>query len=1402
VTHVRARLLTGALLAAALVLGVALPSAASALETHQLISVFTGTETPAGSLSSPNGIGIDESTGDLYIADVGNHVVDKFDASGHSLPFSALAGSALDGSATPAGSFAFPRVKPEQSQADGATEAAVAVDNDPLSPSYRDLYVLDAGHGVIDKFAPTGAYLGQLTGTPGGPFATTGGVYGAGFGPYGLAVGPGGKVWVYLADGDVAQFDASGTYLSSYATGCVPFPGLAVDSDENAYVLCNSFAIRKFSPTGTDLGSRGEIGLSFAPTIDPTNDHLFLATGGRAEEYDPAGVLISEAISPSAVSVFVGALAVNGTTGDLYRSIGNPLEGPEVVEVDHFGPLVTVPDAHTGQAESITPHGARLTGKINPSGTASSYQFEYGTTTGYGTKAPASPAPVGEDSSEHPESAEVSGLEPNTTYHFRIDGINECQPGKQCTNPGKDQTFRTTGPPAVGLESVGAVGQVCAALHAEVNPDGLETTVTFEYGPTRSYGSQVPPVVLAASVGFEDAGHEVCGLTAGATYHFRAAAANSAGPASGIDQQFTTIASAPIEAVSATEVTATGATLQAQIKPLGNDTHYRFEYGTDTGYGTSVPAPAADIGSGSAAVAVSQAISGLAPNTTYHYRVVAENALGTTASPDHTFIFLTALPPEGCPNQAERVGLSASLPDCRAYEMVTPPDKNGSTVSASAVFNLQEVGIAADGSRLTVPIIQCFAGAGSCTANRVIQGSSFSFERMPAGWVTTPLAPTASQFPGISRFGALAESGAALFAALRVEGGTEDFYVRKADGSLLDLGPVSELPGHLSGTNQVHSLTPDLSHFLYESINGHLWAFDPTVGNAKSLFEYVGTGNIRPLLVGVSGGPGSTELISRCGTEPANVASRNEMSSDGATIFFQAHRCPTGTGSNEGVEVPAAELYARLYGELPGAETVHVSASRCGSGGGASEIACRTAPPGDASFQGAAADGSVAYFTSTRQLTDEASEDPESGDNASTGCFQTAGPNGCNLYLYRLRGEDGEPVPLAERLSAISVGDSSGLGPQVQGTVAISPDGSHAYFVARGVLTGADAEGHEPRPGGENLYLYERDAAHPSGRTTFIATLVKATPGEPGDTGQWTNGPLLANVTPDGRFLVFTSHVGLTADATRAEGPAQVYRYDATDEHLTRISIGRRGFDDNGNAGAGNARIAEPQGQATAEQSRSDITMSDDGSRVFFQSPNGLTPGAHDQVQIASTGSGAPLYAQNVYEWEAQGTEVDGRVACEEASGCVSLISDGRDLAAEGSQLLGTDATGSNVFFTSSDQIVPADTDSGYDIYDARENGGFAESPAPTPCQGDACKGPGTGETAPGSPASGTFAGPEEGPRSAKASRCKKGFVKKGGRCVKKSGSGKHHKKASKKPHHKGRKKSGRAVKSDRRAVR
>jgi len=832
--------------------------------------------------------------------------------------------------------------------------------------------------------------------------------------------------------------------------------------------------------------------------------------------------------------------------------------------------------------------------------------------------------------------------------------------------------------------ATGLVPEGNATLHGVVNPEGIAlSSCEFEYGPEEgSYGSTAACSPMPSSGSSPVAVEAKVSVTPGTLYHYRLVAGNANGVETGRDQTFFASTRPLLGGESASEISAAGARLNAQVSPQGLPSSYRFEYGTSTSYGASAPIPDASLAAGASAVAVSEQIAGLSANTTYHWRVVASNGDGTTDGVDHTFIYSTG---------------GGGLPDGREYEMVTPPQKNGALIlGGTSGLGLSSY-VADDGSRVIAGSLQCFAGSGSCNAQQGgTVGDGFLFSRTGGGWATTPLTPPASVFgDGSPILMVSPDTGDALFSMPTPPFGEDDFYVRRPDGSFVDVGPET-LPsagpqGSAPGAGEYYA-TADFSHVVWQQeFLSNDWPFDSTHSElyGSSAYEYVGTGNAQPELVGVRGGPGSTELISECRTAVwMNIGNVGAVSADGSMVYFTALSDSFGGGGDCKSTVnapPVNELYVRIDGE----RTVLVSGrspSECTSGTG-----CLGSGPANAEFAAASEDGSKAFFIDGQQLTDSA----------------TGG--GANLYEYDFDNLAGH------NLIDVSAGDTSGEGPRVQGVTAVSADGSHVYFVAQGVLTGAaNSQGETAQNGADNLYVFERDAAYPAGRVAFIATLPST------DIGYDWAGSFVANVTPDGRFLVFESHGRLTADDSSTSVEMQVFRYDAQTGALIRISIGEDGFNDDGNAGvdvslgSNEGSIVRPATTTRlAGPVRRDPTMSDDGSFVFFRSPIGLTPQALNDVAINSAGH----LAENVYEWH---------------EGHVYLISDGRDTseAFEGQSsvtLLGSDASGADVFFTTGDRLVAQDVDSELDIYDARvctATEPCVTAPVPAPaCTGEACRG-------------------------------------------------------------------------------
>ena len=189
--------------------------------------------------------------------------------------------------------------------------------------------------------------------------------------------------------------------------------------------------------------------------------------------------------------------------------------------------------------------------------------------------------------------------------------------------------------PSATTGSASNVAQASATVNGTVNPAGTDTHYHFQYGTTSSYGSNTTSTDAGSGTDNVAASAGLTGLAPSTTYHYRIVAVSTAGTTNGADQTFTTTTPPTATTSPPSTVTRTSATVAGQVDPKGQATTYYFRYGTTTAYGTqSAPASA---GSGSGSVGVHASIFGLAPKTTYHYQLVAQNAGGTSYGADQTF---------------------------------------------------------------------------------------------------------------------------------------------------------------------------------------------------------------------------------------------------------------------------------------------------------------------------------------------------------------------------------------------------------------------------------------------------------------------------------------------------------------------------------------------------------------------------------------------------------------------------------------------------------------------------------------------------------------------------------------------------------------------------------------------
>jgi len=229
---------------------------------------------------------------------------------------------------------------------------------------------------------------------------------------------------------------------------------------------------------------------------------------------------------------------------------------------------LTAPIVVTGTATAPTTTATTLSGTVNPVAQATTYKFDYGTTTAYGTHTTVQSVPAG--ITDVPVTANLTGLTPATTYHFRLEATNASG-----TTDGLDGTFTTAGTPVVVTGAATGVTATAATLGGTVNPSGIAATYVFQYGPTTAYTQQTTAQPVAAGTGNVPASATITGLTAGTTYHYRLSATNAQTTAAGADATFVTPSAAGASKLAVTVNPGGGnndlsSTLTIGTDPAGN----------------------------------------------------------------------------------------------------------------------------------------------------------------------------------------------------------------------------------------------------------------------------------------------------------------------------------------------------------------------------------------------------------------------------------------------------------------------------------------------------------------------------------------------------------------------------------------------------------------------------------------------------------------------------------------------------------------------------------------------------------------------------------------------------------------------------------------------------------------
>ena len=665
-------------------------------------------------------------------------------------------------------------------------------------------------------------------------------------------------------------------------------------------------------------------------------------------------------------------------------------------------------------------------------------------------------------------------------------------------------------------------------------------------------------------------------------------------------------ASAALPTISTTTVlavTAKAAVLEADINPEGEASSYHFEYGLadcSANPCTNVPAAPAGIGAGTSAVRVAKEISGLTPQTTYHFRVLATNASGTTAGADAVFKTYEVFTPDtSCANQAFRTGPAAALPDCRGYEMVSPVDKNGGEIATEPDAGNTRTAYtqtAVDGDKITYSSSTAFGGqASSKYSNQYIASrgaDGWSTEGINAPQGLTIFDPIFSPFVELQSFyQAFSDDLSSAWLKdfdkqpLTADGleNYMNFYRRdNGDGSFEALTvnqpstAFNNIFGEVLEPAEIQGVSKDGEHAVFAARVA--MTPDAAATTKRQLYDYSG-GELHLVSVLPGGEPAATE-DSNVGTYFSAFSAlwrasawHNAVSEDGSRIFWTLH--------------DSSREQGQIYVRIDGARTVPVSA-------------------GPGQWWTATPDGSKALFSEGALDTGEASLEVFDVDSETT----------------------------------------TTIAGEVYGVAGASDDLSHIYFASKEVLDAGAIAGER------NLYLRH------GGVTSFIATISE----DDARLGAVTPQPFYhsSRVTPDGHGIAFQSTRSLTGydntDALGGKADLEAYVYDADSDRLSCVSCNPSGARPLGQPLRGAFTVFDALEQGTGRWAAAWLTteeeglytshtLSDDGSHVFFNAFDALLPQDTNGQQ-------------DVYEWEAQGSG-----DCARSDGCLSLISTGQSPA-------------------------------------------------------------------------------------------------------------------------------------------
>jgi hypothetical protein len=634
---------------------------------------------------------------------------------------------------------------------------------------------------------------------------------------------------------------------------------------------------------------------------------------------------------------------------------------------------------------------------------------------------------------------------------------------------------------------------------------------------------------------------------------------------------------------------------------------------------------------------------------------------------------------EACPNEAFRTGYSAALPDCRAYELVSPPGLQPYFETFGEIRNISfgtaevgaEVGITASQSSSSskIAFFSIVAEPGALTDGPDYL-SSRSEENGEARWTTKNLIPPQSPEVTVGCLPYMIAWSANLERGILADGYNQPSSNCGTDEPELVPGEPREgrqnlfLRDTASNTYQLLNqagLAGEPANATYQSGSSDLgivvFSEEGNVGPEK-YYVWAGGTVDRPLTVLPNGSVADGAIADAVATGNA-LTNDHAVAPDGSRVEFTAE----------------GDLYSRLNPGEP--QSAFDEAGECDEPTKACTIELDSSenagPGGGGVFEGASGqDGDVVYFTDENQLTSDS----------------TASAGAPDLYEYDFR------KPFGERLTDLTVDQNLGEHADVLGYIGSNetgPAGEYVYFIAAGVLaSNPNSIGAHAATGLPNLYM-----AH-EGATTFVATLSQA-----GDFCDWENRCMTGRVSANGRYLGFDSLEELTGlsnvDANTAESDQEIYLYDEEANLLSCASCGTTGAPPIAPASIRQAEHVSVNDSAIVLSPQRNVSNS---GQVFFDTPNPLLPGARN---------GRDLFSQsNVYEYE---------------HGQLYLLSSGT--AESSSFFYEATAAGEDAYLVTTQALAPGGNPVSTSLYDAKVDGGSQPPPSsPEPCSGETCSGP------------------------------------------------------------------------------